>query len=257
MRQPQLFSFSRILCLAAFALGAVTTGEARAQTTVQVIVHSSNPVTALSTADVEAMFLKRNIRWDHGGEIVPVDMPEQSPVRNAFSQQIHHKATAAIEAYWQRQVFSGRGVPPVQRGTPGEVIGFVAGTPGAIGYVPNSTTLPGSVKEVRIRGAGEANDRIYAPHEVDEPPQALRRPAVQYPARLRQRGVEGSVVLRFVVTTDGTVDANSIEVMEATNQQFSESAERAIRRMAFTPGRVRGELVAVRVQQTVAFELNH
>ena len=54
---------------------------------------------------------------------------------------------------------------------------------------------------------------------------------------------------------DGRVDPNSIEVVETTNDEFSSPAERAVQQMAFRPGRVEGETVAVRVQQSLAFTL--
>lgn len=244
-----------VLCVAAVVICTLYADATQAQTTVQVIVHSSNPTSTLTTSELEAMFLKRRDRWNHGTEVTPVDLPEHSPVRDAFSQQVHQKPTAAIEAFWQRQVFSGRGVPPVQRSTPTEVIDVVAATPGAVGYVSSNIALPPSVKPVQVRLADEAAARIYADNEIDEPPQQLSRPAVRYPTMLRQRGVEGRVVLEFVITTDGKVDPASIEVIETTHEQFRSPAERAVRGTAFRPGRVRGEIVAVRVQQTVAFQL--
>ena len=245
-----------LLCLAAVLLCTTFADAARAQTTAQVIVHSANPVSTLSTIELEAMFLKRRDRWSHGVDVVPVDMPEHSPVREAFSQQVHQKATTAIEAFWQRQVFSGRGVPPVQRATPGDVIAFVGSNPGAVGYVSSDIALPQSVKSVGVGlGTGTATSRMYAVNEVDEPPQAISRPAVRYPAALRQRGVEGDVLLEFVVTTEGKVDPSTIEVIQATHDEFRSPAERSIRGTAYRPGRVNGNVVAVRVQQTVAFQL--
>jgi TonB family protein len=244
-----------VLCAAAVVICTLNADATQAQTTVQVIVHSSNPASTLTTGELEAMFLKRRGRWSHGTDVIPVDLPEHSPVREAFSQQVHQKPTAAIEAFWQRQVFSGRGVPPVQRSTPGEVIEFVRTTPEAVGYVPSEIALPETVKSVLVQQGDGAAARIYNVNEIDEPPRQLSQPAVRYPTMLRQRGVEGRVVLEFVVTTEGNVDPTSIEVLEATHEQFRSPAERAIRGTAYQPGRVRGEVVAVRVQQTVAFQL--
>ncbi|UCG88477.1 MAG: TonB family protein [Gemmatimonadota bacterium] len=261
------YAICRILCVFLSVVSASPTNAtqaqttaqgqttAQAQTTVQVIVHPSNPASAVTTAELEAMFLKRLDHWSHGAGVIPVDLPEQSPVRDAFSRRVHQKPTTAVEAFWQRQLFSGRGVPPVRRPTEMDVIDFVAATPGAVGYVSSDIDLPPSVKPVLIELADDAATQIYGSFEVDQLPELVSQPAVRYPPVLRQRGVEGRVLVEFVVMSDGRVDPSSVEVVEATNDQFRNPAERAVREMAFRPGRVQGESVAVRVQQSVAFTL--
>jgi len=249
-------SICRTLCVSLSVACALSTDAAQAQTTVQVIVNPANPVSGVTTTELEAMFLKRIDHWSDGAEIVPVDLPEQSPVRDEFSRRVHQKPTTAVEAYWQRQLFSGRGVPPVRRATERDVIDFVAATPGAVGYVSSDIDLPPSVKPVPIELGDAVANRVFETYEVDQLPELVSQPRVRYPEALLRMGVEGRVLMQFVVASDGRVDPSSIEVVNATNGEFSGPAERAVREMRFRPGVVQGEKVAVRVQHSVAFTLH-
>jgi hypothetical protein len=55
-------------------------------------------------------------------------------VRDAFSRDVHGKPTSAVEAYWQQQVFSGRDVPPPEKGE-GAALDFVRSNSNGIAYV--------------------------------------------------------------------------------------------------------------------------
>jgi ABC-type phosphate transport system substrate-binding protein len=68
---------------------------------------------------------------------------------------VHQRSSSAIEAYWQIQIFSGKEVPPIVRGTDAEVLEFVRKTPNAIGYVSQNTPLGADVKAVPITGLQE------------------------------------------------------------------------------------------------------
>ena len=45
------------------------------------------------------------------------------------------RSVAAVRSYWQQRIFSGRDVPPPEVDTENQVIKYVAGDPGALGYV--------------------------------------------------------------------------------------------------------------------------
>jgi TonB family protein len=225
------------------------------QTGVEVIVNASNPVTQMSSTDVAQLFLKRITTWSNGTSVAPVDLPESSPVRERFSDGVHGRPTTAIEAFWQRQVFSGRAVPPVQQATPSDVVRFVASNAGGVGYVPAGTPLPDNVKVLQVTSGGSSAEVVYNLEDVSEAPQPVSRPRVNYPTRLRQRGVEGSVVLEYVVKRDGRVDPTSIVVIEATHPEFEQPAIDLVRQTQFHAGKRDGQVVPVRVQQQVAFTL--
>lgn len=222
---------------------------------VMVIVNASNPAGAVTTDVVEQFFLKRVTVWPTGQPVVPVDLPEDSPVRESFSAWIHGRSTSAIESFWRRQVFSGRTVPPVRRNTAADVVTFVASAPGGIGYVPAGTALPPTVRVLRVveDGSSAAMPSVYEADVVDELPEVMSRPPVRYPLGLLRDGVEGSVVLEFTVRTDGRVDPTSVIVVGSSDAEFEQPAIEALLRTVFRPGRRDGAVVAVRVQQRLAF----
>lgn len=113
------------------------------------IVNEANGVTSLNAAELSKMFLGKTPRWPSGMTVVPVDLA-QAGAREAFSQAVHHKSVAAVRAYWQQQIFSGRGVPPVEKASNDEVLDFVRATPGAVGYVAAGTPLGAGVKAIQV-----------------------------------------------------------------------------------------------------------
>jgi ABC-type phosphate transport system substrate-binding protein len=115
----------------------------------RLIAHPSVPVTSLSRSEVTSAFLKRTEKWPNGMPIVPVDQAHDSRLRESFSRDILERSVPMIDAFWQKQVFSGRGTPPTTKGSDAEVVAFVRSVPGAIGYVSAGTDI-GDLKEIRI-----------------------------------------------------------------------------------------------------------
>jgi ABC-type phosphate transport system substrate-binding protein len=115
----------------------------------RVVVNSGNPVTSLDRREVSALFLRRSTRWEDGTPVLPVDGPD-SPARESFSKDVHGKKAAAVKSHWVQIIFSGRGVPPPQKGSDEEVIAYVKARPGAIGYV-SATTATLDVKVLTVR----------------------------------------------------------------------------------------------------------
>lgn len=76
---------------------------------------------------------------------------------------------------------------------------------------------------------------------------------VRYPRRARQAGIEGRVIVQFVVSADGTV--TDAKVARGVHPLLDEEALRAVRQMTFEPGMQRGEPVPVRMSLPVTFRL--
>jgi TonB family protein len=246
-----------VLCGAIISLCAIA--DAMAQQGFVIVVNATNAAADLTVDQISRVFQKKTSRWPSGAAVVPVDLPEHSPVREAFTQAIHGRSVTAIKAYWQSQIFSGRRIPPVEKTTDAEVLAFVGAEVNAIGYVSANVTLPSNVRRAGVRdGAGMAvtdQNAVFASAEVDEPPERLSGPVLRYPARLRRSGTEGSVVVDFVVGTDGRVEDNSVTVLDAPHRDFERAAEELIRNSIYRPGRMGGSTVRVRVQQRVSFRL--
>jgi len=115
-----------------------------------VIVNASNPISSVKRDELSRIFLKKLTQWQDGSQIEPVDLSESSPARARFSLGVHGKETAAIKAYWQMMLFSGREILPAELASAAEVIAFVTAKRGAVGYVSESTSLDESVKVIQI-----------------------------------------------------------------------------------------------------------
>ena len=94
-----------------------------------IVVHADNPTNAVPRAELSKIFLKKWQGW------IPVDQNVRSEVRKAFSKVVHRKHVGVIQHYWQRQIFSGRGVPPLFFDTDEEVLDYVRNHLNAVGYV--------------------------------------------------------------------------------------------------------------------------
>lgn len=115
-----------------------------------VIVNAANPVSQLGRAELSAIFMKRTKSWPDGSEIMAVDQPARSALRESFSRSIHEKSGAFVGRYWQRLIFAGRGIPPPEMSSDEEVIAFVAKHRGAVGYVSRAVTLDRGVKVIAV-----------------------------------------------------------------------------------------------------------
>jgi ABC-type phosphate transport system substrate-binding protein len=120
----------------------------------RVIVNKDNPTTTLSRSEVSKYLLKKKTQWDHGPKASPVDLAGDSSVREVFSEDVHGRSVALIQRYWQKQIFSGRGVPPPEVANDDEVIKLVNSDKGAIGYVSPGARLPDDVKVLSIVADG-------------------------------------------------------------------------------------------------------
>ena len=138
-----------------FALAAmgVLTGSQRLEAQeFQVVVHVGAGLTEISKGDLSSIFQKKARKLPSGENAKPVDQGDAAAVREAFSQTVHGRSAQQLEAYWQQQIFSGRGFPPEQKDSDEEILAYVASTPGAIGYVAAGASLGAGVKSVRLSG---------------------------------------------------------------------------------------------------------
>lgn len=117
---------------------------------VKVIVHPANGVSELPAAEITSLFLKKSTKFSDGTTAVPVDQAKGSPFRAAFARQVLGRPVAAVETYWQQQIFGGGELPPVIKAGDDEVVAFVKATPGAIAYVSASASTAG-VKVIAVR----------------------------------------------------------------------------------------------------------
>jgi len=142
MRLPRFYLFAAIIGLISVNLWS------QGKSGYKIIVNSSNPVASMSRDELSRIFLKKSSKFANGHSASPVDLPANSAIRETFSKDVHGKSTSAVDAYWQQLIFSGRDIPPAQKGESGAV-DFVRSNAGGIGYVSVGTDTEG-VKVVSV-----------------------------------------------------------------------------------------------------------
>src|SRR5262245_28815611 len=141
----------RVLGLAAVAALALSLAVgAQAGDGYRIIVNESNPVAAMSPKEISDLFLGNTTKWPHNAPVKAVDLSATSPVRAAFTRDVHGKKVEAVLNYWQQVIFSGRGVPPPSKATDADVLNYVIANPGAIGYVSMDAPT-GDVKVLSVK----------------------------------------------------------------------------------------------------------
>ena len=117
--------------------------------------------------------------------------------------------------------------------------------------------LTGDTAEVEPRGDGDVLDA----RAVEELPEVRNRREMvnllerTYPGTLRDAGVEGRVVVQFVVDTEGRVEPESIRIVSSTHAAFEAPSRRAAERMRFRPARVNGQPVRVMISLPVDWKV--
>jgi len=100
-----------------------------------VVVNARCGVAAMTRNEVINVFFGRNRQYFNGAEAQPVDMPDTHPDRMRFYGGLVGKDISEVNAYWSRQVFSGRMQPPAKVTTAEEVLKWVVSHPGGIGFL--------------------------------------------------------------------------------------------------------------------------
>lgn len=117
---------------------------------------------------------------------------------------------------------------------------------------PNMLELPGITP-----GALDSLDlgNLFGTGDLDQPLTALTRLPPAYPLTARNRGIEGWVNIRFVVTEQGNVEDVAVIAAEP-REIFNASVMQCVSAWRFKPGTVGGVPVKTRVETTIRFELD-
>ncbi|MDR2054267.1 MAG: TonB family protein [Desulfovibrio sp.] len=100
----------------------------------------------------------------------------------------------------------------------------------------------------------DAKDGVHDASLVDQKPSILRRVKPEYPAKARNSGIDGTVVVRIVIDVAGLPSECAVH-SASPPEYFEEAALEAARRTRFLPGRIRGRPVRTLVLLPFAFRL--
>ena len=101
--------------------------------------------------------------------------------------------------------------------------------------------------------ACRATPKECTPKDI-RPPKELHRPSLRYPLTSQNDGEEGTVTLRFIVRTDGSV--SNIQIARSSGHpRLDAAAGRNLRQAKFQPATCHGKPIAMRVHYSFTFEL--
>lgn len=178
--------------------------------------------------------------------LTPPRMPlphESEPHPDASRAAAHTLSTVVIQRV---------DVPPiVPHGIPPVDLRSLAGDSIVIGGPPS-----GSLASVAGGGNGTAADdggRDWDARAVFA--HVLAQGTPRYPEQLRSAGVDGRVLVQFVVDTTGRIDPTSIKVLESTHELFSRAVRDALGAFRFAPAEVGGRRVSALAQMPFDFHI--
>ena len=104
--------------------------------------------------------------------------------------------------------------------------------------------------------AGEDMNKVFKEFEVESPAEKIGGPNPVYPENLRSSGIEGEVMVQFVVNENGRYEPGTLKILDSSNPAFVASVKAALPQMRFSPARVGGQKVQQLVQLPFEFHLN-
>lgn len=156
---------------------------------------------------------------------------------------------------------------PKQTSAPAVVIAAAPGGGVAVAVAPPASAAPSGVGEPGApppspaAGAGPTGAapadaaQVYGPGDVDVPPAPIAAPQPPFPPAAQQLGLAAEVVLALVIEADGRVSHVDARC-SGCDASFLRSTRETARTWRFTPARLRGEAVRVRVEQRIHFDLD-
>jgi protein TonB len=202
--------------------------------------------TALIAAAVFATAQARVQPRAHAETVRPFYFPPSVP--QAHTPRTTPAAPASPTA-GHRMIFVGThvdiAIPPIDMTT-------VLSKPEDFGSASTGAVRPGTV-ETPTPAYGSA----FRADQVDRQVGLIAgvRPPT-YPESLRSAGIEGKVLVEFVVDERGQPVQGSIRVVQSDNDLFADAVRVALGRMRFTPAEVGGKKVSQLVQMPFVFTLN-
>lgn len=133
-------------------------------------------------------------------------------------------------------IFSQHGVPPVDS--------FSLGPNGASSGHPRG-----------ILDGGNGDGGASTLRGRDLLMRIVRMSKPRYPESLRQSGVDGTVLVRFVVDTTGRIEPSSVVVLSSTHPLFTRAVLDALGNFRFKPTEVDGRLVEAAAEMPFEFSI--
>ena len=99
-----------------------------------IAIIANRDVLSVSSDELGLIYWRKQLYWEQGQRIKPVNLRPEHPLRQQFSQIILGSLPKKQIDYWNGQYFNGI-LPPYSVNSEEAVLRYVAQTSGAIGYV--------------------------------------------------------------------------------------------------------------------------
>lgn len=127
--------------------------------------------------------------------------------------------------------------------------------------------VEGGVAEGVVGGTGRVDtgrggelNAIYEATTDDErfePAILVLQPAPRYPRALETLGIEGQVMVEFVIDTTGRVQPPTIRILKSTHPDFAAAARGAVAGAIFRPAHLSAHAVRQLTRQSIRFVATH
>lgn len=117
---------------------------------------------------------------------------------------------------------------------------------------PRLVTTPTAPVQVDTAGMKGAWFEFQVETPVVQAPNSV---TPRYPDILRQAGVEGEVMVQFVVDENGMADTSTFKVLKSTHDLFTMAVRKALPDMRYSPALIGGKKVKQVVQQPFGFAI--
>jgi TonB family protein len=216
----------RLLPLVAFLVLLAPVRARAAQ--VKIIANPSVSTDAISGRELKSVFLEEKNSLSDGSHVEPV-LLKSGPVHESFLRQYLSRTDDDLRNYYRVLVFTGRGSMPKELGSDAEVVAYVAGRKGAIGYVSAEAGVDG-VKTLAITDGRSPVER-----------RVITRIEPEYPETLKRLNIGGIVRLQVTIAPKGNVE--NVQLLGG-NPILGESAVAAVKQWVYAtaPSRTRIEV---------------
>jgi TonB family protein len=107
----------------------------------------------------------------------------------------------------------------------------------------------------RDKAIAPSSDQVFLESAVEERPEVVSGPQVQYPDLLRQAGIQGRVLVQVIIDTTGRAEPQSVKIIQSPNPGFDQPAENYVLHALFRPARVHGRAVRVLLNLPIDFKV--
>jgi len=96
---------------------------------------------------------------------------------------------------------------------------------------------------------------VFMEAEVEQRPSLLSIPPLRYPDYLRQMGVEGRVIVRAIIGTNGRAEPKSIDIVQTPDPGFNAAARDFVWLARFSPAKINGRPVRMWITIPIDFKI--